>query len=71
MFSFKPIRLSSDVFEDNQCDLMMYIEKQFSWASKRTLFKSKFKPFAALRKSESFIGIEKRFELKYLNQYSK
>ena len=41
-------------------------------ALKRTFYRSKFKSSAALRKSESFIGIEKRTKMKrvtYLYQY--
>ena len=43
---------------------MMFLEKQLNWALKRTFFRSKFKSSAALRKSKSFTGIDKRIELK-------
>ena len=51
--------------------LMLSLEKQLNWALKRTYFRSKFKS-SLLRISKSFIGIEKRIELKcitYLYQY--
>ena len=52
--------------------MMLSLEKQLNWALKRTYFRSKFKSFSLLRISKSFIGIEKRIELKcitYLYQY--
>ena len=52
--------------------LMLSLEKQLNWALKRTYFRSKFKSSSLLRISKSFIGIEKRIELKcitYLYQY--
>ena len=51
--------------------LMLSLEKQLNGALKRT-FRSKFKSSPLLRISKSFIGIEKRIELKcitYLYQY--
>ena len=51
---------------------MLSLEKQLNWALKRTYFRSKFKSSSLLRISKSFIGIEKRIELKcitYLYQY--
>ena len=44
--------------------LMLSLEKQLNWALKRTYFRSKFKSSSLLRISKSFIGIEKRIELK-------
>ena len=55
-----------------KASLMLSLEKQFNWALKRTYFRSNFKSSSLLRISESFIGIEKRIELKcitYLYQY--
>ena len=52
--------------------LRLSLEKQLNWALKRTYFRSKFKSSSLLRISKSFIGIEKRIELKcitYLYQY--
>ena len=52
--------------------LMLSLEKQLNWALKRTYFRSKFKSSSLLRISKSFIGIEKKIELKcitYLYQY--
>ena len=52
--------------------LMLSLEKQLSWALKRTYCRSKFKSSSLLSISKSFIGIEKRIELKsvtYLYQY--
>ena len=52
--------------------LMLSLEKQLNWALKRTYFRSKFKSSSLLHISKSFIGIEKRIELKcitYLYQY--
>ena len=52
--------------------LMLSLEKQLNWALKRTYFRSNFKSSSLLRISKSFIGIEKRIELKcitYLYQY--
>ena len=51
---------------------MLSLEKQLNWALKRTYFRSKFKSSSLLRISKSFIGIEKKIELKsitYLYQY--
>ena len=50
--------------------MMLSLEKH--WMLKRTYFRSKFKSSSLLRISKSFIGIEKRIELKcitYLYQY--
>ena len=44
--------------------LMLSLEKQLNWALKGTYFRSKFKSSSLLRISKSFIGIEKRIELK-------
>ena len=44
--------------------LMLSLEKQLNWALKRTYFRSKFTTSSLLRISKSFIGIEKRIELK-------
>ena len=52
--------------------LTLFLEKQLNWALKRTYFRSKFKSSSLLRISKSFMGIEKRTELKcitYLYQY--
>ena len=52
--------------------LVLSLEKQLNCALKRTYFRSKFKSSSLLRISKSFIGIEKRIELKcitYLYQY--
>ena len=52
--------------------LMLSLEKQLKWALKGTYFRSKFKSSSLLRISKSFIGIEKRIELKcitYLFKY--
>ena len=52
--------------------LMLSLEKQLNWALKRIYFRSNFKSSSLLRISKSFIGIEKRIELKcitYLYQY--
>ena len=52
--------------------LMLSLEKQLNWALKRTYFRSKFKSSSLLRISKSFLGIEKRIELKcitFLYQY--
>ena len=52
--------------------LMLSLEKQLNWALKRTYFRSKFKSSSFLQINKSFIGIEKRIELKcikYIYQY--
>ena len=55
---------SAIVLTQINATLMLSLEKQLNWALKRTYFRSKFKSSSLLRISKSFIGIEKRIELK-------
>ena len=58
------IKLSAKFLKQINATLMLSLEKQLNWALKRIYFRSKFKSSSLLRISKSFIGIEKRIELK-------